>query len=241
VVLNSNRLAGALEAQRRGCDTVVLDDGFQHWALRRDLDIVLVDATAPFGAPNADEGHLLPYGYLREKPTALARAGVVIVTRSDCVPPERARALSERLRGFAPHALHLGARHEATELRTVGPANAEVFAPQSLSGKRILALCGIGNPAGFRRTLERLSANVVEFIALDDHHDYTRDELLQSQNRARTANADSIVVTAKDSGKIAALLTEAPGIPILELGVRFVVEDADALWAKVAECIGARN
>ena len=120
VILNSNRLVGAQEAQRRGCDTVLLDDGFQHWALQRDLDIVLVDATAPFGAPGGDEGRVLPHGYLREKPAALARAGVVILTRSDCVPPERVQELSARLRAFAPRALHVTARHEATEIAGAG-------------------------------------------------------------------------------------------------------------------------
>ncbi|MFW6062423.1 MAG: tetraacyldisaccharide 4'-kinase, partial [Planctomycetota bacterium] len=99
VVMDPDRVAGARRAIEGGADVLVMDDGFQHRRLRRDLDIVLIDATNPFGFD-----HVLPRGLLREPPSALRYAGAVVVTRSDMISAEQLDALLERLAALAPGA-----------------------------------------------------------------------------------------------------------------------------------------
>ncbi len=105
------RRAGELACRRFGADVIVLDDGFQHRRLARDLDIVLVDATCPFG-----HGHLLPRGLLREPVTGLRRAHMVLLTRCDQVPPNELARIDDRLRELAPQAIHLRCQHRVTAI-----------------------------------------------------------------------------------------------------------------------------
>ena len=115
VLLGADRFASAERARALKCDTVLLDDGFQHWRLARDLDIVLIDASDPFGGER-----LLPHGRLREMPAALARAGAIIITRADLLKGEALQALTKRISGYAPNAVVAAARHAPLRLIKVG-------------------------------------------------------------------------------------------------------------------------
>lgn len=234
VICNPDRLAGTAQAASRGCDLVVLDDGFQHWQLARALDIVLVDATDPFGG-----GHLLPWGRLRESPAQLARAGAVVLTRADLIGAEQRADLEAELQRLAPQATHAACRYEPARLRWLFAHHAEE-APGALAGRRVLAVCGLGNPQAFFTSLERLGARLADRVAYPDHFDYRTVGLRGLERAATRAKAEWIVVTEKDAAKLEPLQdTRAVLPPVFALGIACHVETGeDALWQRIAQ---ARN
>ncbi len=179
-------------------DTVVLDDAFQHRRLHRDLDIVLIDATDPFGGD-----HLLPRGLLREPLASLRRADAVVVTRADRVGRERLEHLDgriERLHGRRPLA-HAVDRWDGF----LDPADT----PVDPAGARVLAFCGVGNPTSFFARCRETTA-VAATLAFPDHHDYTADDLENIRREASAAHADALVTTDKDWVKLRRLLRSRP-------------------------------
>ena len=223
VVANPNRMAGAMEAMAHGAEVMVLDDGFQHLRLRRDLDIVLIDATNPFGY-----GRCLPRGLLREPLSALRDAEAIVITRSDAVPAGEVAALRERLADLAPKAsLHL-AVHAPTHFLDERGQKQPLAA---LAGRRVLALCGIGNPDAFFATLERLGVTPAERVAMEDHVDYTAAKVEAVREKASLGKAEVIVTTRKDGVKLA---KAALGLPLWQLAVEMeVVEGEAALVEKI--------
>jgi len=178
-------------------DVAILDDGFQHICLRRDLDIVAVDATQPFGF-----GHCLPRGLLREPVSALGRARVVVITRSDQVETNVLSQIEDRVRKhLPPEGLILHASHRPTGLLLPGGEQRGV---DSLNGRRCFAFCGLANPGAFYRTLADLGADVAATRDLADHHAYCREEIAEIVRAAGEANAEWIVTTTKDFAKVAA-------------------------------------
>ena len=216
VILGADRWLSAVTARSQGCDVVILDDGLQHWRLARDLDIVLVDATDPFGGER-----LLPEGRLREYPEALSRAGAIIITRSNAVSGRILSELRNRIAHLAPGVPQALASHKpvrlvgcrtsetaeqsylaATSDKITNPAHCEI---EKLCGMPIIAACGLGNPEAFRRTLLDLGAELLEFLTFPDHHKYTARDLEKLQSRAKFNHATGIIVTGKDMGKLAEL------------------------------------
>jgi tetraacyldisaccharide 4'-kinase len=167
-------------------DLLVLDDGFQHRRLHRDLDLVLVDATQPLR-------WCLPGGLLREPRSGLRRAHAVIITRSDQAAPgdlDRLRRVAAR---YLPGQPVVEARHAPVALH-----NTQDEQPvSSLRGRAVAAVCGIGNPAGFLATLRELGANVVDEMIYPDHHAYRREDVAAIEARARRLPADAWVVTTQ--------------------------------------------
>ena len=186
--------AARVAVELDGADCIVLDDGFQHWRLERDLAVVLDDATDPFGG-----GHLLPRGYLREPPRALRRAGLVVLTRCDQAGEAARRRTLERIARWtdAPVAF---ARHR--EVEVVDLPGGAAAPPASLAGRRVHAFCGIGRPEAFRATLEGLGARVVAFDELPDHHTYAEGELDRLLLAGRVAGAERSITTEKDAVKL---------------------------------------
>ena len=212
VVVGADRPAGAREAAARGASIVLLDDGFQHRRLRRDLDVVLLDANDPFGG-----GRLLPAGRLREPLASLRRADVVIVTRSEPgrLPPE----IEELVRRHNAAAPILLAGHRPAGF--VDAAGRAVPTP-----RRALAFCGIGAPHAFRRDLERAGVEVVGLEAFRDHHRYRRGEIDTLRERARAGGAE-LVTTEKDLARL------DPVIGLTALRIEVFVERAAALVDRV--------
>jgi tetraacyldisaccharide 4'-kinase len=177
-----------------GCQLIVLDDGFQHRRLARDLDVVLLDASAPFGFE-----HVFPRGMLREPIDGLDRAGVVCLTRADLLDAEERAAICRRVARFAPQAAWCEATHLAS-----GLVNAEGRSSPtaSLAGRRIAAFCGIGNPAAFRRSLESLGGEVVWWREYPDHHAYSAADRAEIIAKVGATDAAMVVATRKDLVKL---------------------------------------
>ncbi|MHC5009923.1 MAG: tetraacyldisaccharide 4'-kinase [Planctomycetota bacterium] len=226
-VEDPNRLHGGRELLRAhpGTDTLLLDDGFQHWALRRDLDIVLLDATRPFGY-----GHLLPRGRLREPARALARAGLVVVTRAE-------RISAEDLAGIrATVARHTRAPVAVARTRATALARASGSRPpDALAGQSVFACCGIGNPAAFEAFLADLGANVVGSRILPDHAALDDDAVPALVEEAQDAGAAFVVITRKDAVK---RLRWPDAIAVLDVETQ-IVEGEAALWDAVEAAYGS--
>jgi tetraacyldisaccharide 4'-kinase len=192
---NPDRVAAAQQAQvKYPGHVLLLDDAFQHRRIHRDLDLVLLDALAPFGYE-----HLLPRGLLREPLEGLGRAQVIVLTRANLVDQAARLHIRTRAMQLAPAAAWVEAIHAPRELANC-QGDAEPAA--QLQGKRIAAFCGIGNPIGFRRTLERAGAQIVAWQELPDHASYPATQLQMLERWLQPSNAEMVVCTQKDLVKI---------------------------------------
>jgi tetraacyldisaccharide 4'-kinase len=168
---------------------LLLDDGFQHRWLARDLDIVLIDATDPFGGE-----HLLPRGLLREPITSLRRADAVLLTRCDQVEADVVIALRDRITRIAPGKPLIESVHQPQCL--VNAAGDEMSL-HVLRERPVFAFCGIGNPSAFQRTLTDLGCQLVDFQIYPDHHAYNRPDVDALRERTRHLPQEAILITTQ--------------------------------------------
>jgi len=207
------------------CDVAILDDGFQHRRLDRDLDIVLLDALRPFGY-----GHVLPRGLLREPPSALARADMVVITRAALIEADalaRLKAVVGRL--VAAETPVLVADHRPAE---VAFADGSCQPANWLCERPVAAVCAIANPEAFEQTLDSIGAQVVRFDAFRDHYAYTAADLARLGAGATAAGANVLVTTGKDFVKWRPLLThdrEAVPVPCAALEVAMHFTEGEAV------------
>jgi tetraacyldisaccharide 4'-kinase len=219
-VLDADRVRGARALVERGSSVVVLDDGFQHRRLARDLDLVLVDATRPWGLARDDHGDavraLLPRGLLREPPCALARADAIVITRSDQLDARAVERLTSELQALAPGAPIATAIHRPVAVR--GP-DGERSPPESLAGREVDLTSAVGNPEAFASTVRALGATIGEHRRFADHHEYVAEDLRDLPRPERW-----LLCTSKDAVKLRPL-----GIHVRELEVRFEIASGRAV------------
>ena len=205
VIADADRVSAAEWAGRRFKPNVlILDDGFQHRRAARDLDIVCVDATNPFGGDQ-----MLPAGRLREPPNNLSRAGVVVITRSNL--SHNLDEIKRRVAELAPDA------HVFTAVQ-------KMINVETLRDRAVYAFCGIGNPDAFFGQLRSDGINLSGTRSFRDHWSYQRPDIDVIEEAARKANADTLVTTAKDAVK---LDTSWFTMPFEVAGVEVVLDDAE--------------
>lgn len=190
VLVDKDRVkSGRYAIEKFGCDTLLLDDGFQYWKLRgRRKDIVLIDHQQPFG-----NERLFPRGSLREPPSQLARASVVFITKSD----GNTEGLRRRITLLNPEAGLIECIHHPLYLE-------DVFTGQRagldfLKGRKVASLSGIAQPESFEQSLVQLGAELVHTKRFADHHRFTQQEILNLINRSKKRQAQTIVTTQKDA------------------------------------------
>ncbi len=217
--VGKNRYASGHALEKRGAQWFILDDGFQHLALARDVNILLVDATDPFGG-----GRMLPAGSLREPRTALARADIVVITRADHAP-----AVETIVRRFTPAPVF----YAHTELESIVrvPQVTEELSVADRANTQLLAFCGIGNPAAFFYDLRRWGLTVAGERAFRDHHRYTPSDMTKLERAAASAGAGALICTEKDVFN----LRGAPEtrLPLYACRIRLVLPQGDAFWSAV--------
>ena len=196
IVIDANRVRGAHSAlAQHQPDAIVLDDGFQHRRLARDLDIVTIDCTCPFGY-----GHLLPRGLLREPIGALRRAAAVVLTRTDQVSEEKVFTVVQRVQRIADSETVIAhSRHVPIGLYDIDERNTPL---EKLRGRRVVAFCGVGNPQAFVETLKQLDAKVAATRFFNDHHHYKQCDCASLIKLARKNEADVLLTTEKDWVKL---------------------------------------
>jgi tetraacyldisaccharide 4'-kinase len=182
--------AGCAVELKSPVDVHLLDDGFQHLFLRRDCDIVLVDATNPWGARNG-----LPRA-LRESRTALRRADAIVLTRCEQSGPASLTALESDLRAIKPDAALFRSHTELTGLRA--SLDTPAIQRSDLRGKSAVAVCGIGNPDGFYALLRAAGLTLVATRTFPDHHRYNDQDVDQINDLIRSHSAEVLITTEKD-------------------------------------------
>jgi tetraacyldisaccharide 4'-kinase len=229
---NPDRVALAhVAAEETEAELLILDDGFQHRRLARDLDIVLLDALDPFGL-----GRLFPRGLLREPVGSLRRAGVVVLSRADLVEQSTRwtiRMEAERLRGGPLRWVE--ARHAPLDLLD---SEGRSFPLERGQSGRVVAFCGIGNPRGFERTLEGLRLSLAAFRVFPDHHLYTRDEVQALAAWADEQQAELALTTQKDSVKLRSLALGNVPLFALRIGLE-VMAGGEVLEEALASVLPA--
>src|SRR5882724_5914047 len=190
VLVDKDRVkSGRYAIEKFGCDTLLLDDGFQYWHLRgRRHDVVLIDRQQPFG-----NEHLLPRGTLREPPSHLARAQTIFITKSDGKTAE----LRERIAKFNPDAPIIECVHHPLYLEDV--FTAERFDLDILKKRKVASLSGIAQPESFEQSLVKLGADLVYSKRFADHHRFSQQEILNAINRGKKRQAEVIITTQKDA------------------------------------------
>ena len=190
VIVDKDRVKGGRYAiQKLGCDTLILDDGFQYLRLQHRVDIVLVDRNNPF-----DNGFVLPRGLLRESQRHLRRASFIFITKSH---GDGSPELRKEIRKYNGHAEIAECRHTPTHLRDVYSQDKRPL--EFLQGKTVAAVSGIAAPRGFEESLEKLGATLVYRRRFPDHHRYRPQEIIDTINEAKVRGAELIVTTEKDA------------------------------------------
>jgi tetraacyldisaccharide 4'-kinase len=226
VVIAAKRIDGArLAVDKLGAQALVMDDGYQHLKLARDLDIVVLDATRPFG-----NGFCLPRGMLREPPTALCDAGALILTRSDRLDRVELDRVEAQLRRYNSDAPILCANHRMD--RVVGwPVEdcGESDELRWLKGRKLLAFAGIGKPEAFFGQLEELGAELVGRASYSDHHAYTVADLQGLVRQCGEGGGEALVTTEKDAVRLMEYLPLGVPLKVVTLRVELTETDREAL------------
>jgi tetraacyldisaccharide 4'-kinase len=199
-------------------ELIVLDDGFQHRRLARDLDLVLLDALDPFGTD-----WMFPRGLLRDPVRSLRRAGVVVLSRADLIEEAKRASIRTEAERRAGPLRWAEARHAPLDLVDAEGGSS----PRTdLAGRAVAAFCGIGNPAGFRRTLAPLCGEVRGFRTFPDHHPYSAADVADLAAWVRDRGADLALTTQKDLVKLRVATLGAVPLRALRIGLEVLAGSA---------------
>ena len=213
VISNPDRVAaGEWAIKNLGSEVFVLDDGFQHLRLARDLDIVTIDATNPWGG-----GRLLPYGRLREPRTGLSRADCVVITRSEQV--EDLASLKDAVRRLTGAIPVFSSRMVTSGIRRLDDHTVD---QENLLAQPVAAFCGVGNPKSFFNHLRREGYTLAFKRAFADHHSYNQSELNTLVKEAKAQRVERLITTAKDAIKLSTLELE---LPCHVLDIQIAIDD----------------
>lgn len=225
VYVGPDRVATGRQAIADGAALLLLDDGFQQWRLFRDMDLVLVEAAAPFGT-----GHLVPRGTLREPPAALRRAQVVVITKPEA-PGADVAAVSAQVRALQPSVMLLQARYRP-ERFDLWPSGA----PQpleTLRGATACVLSGIADPAAFEALVIRLGVVPAMTRRFLDHHPYRTEELAAVAGACRQAGIAWLVTTLKDAVRFPTGALAGPDLRVAVLQVAIDLSDEGELLQRI--------
>ena len=226
---NKQRIIVAREAVAKGSDVLLLDDGFQHRQISRDLNLVTIDATDPFGC-----NRLFPRGLLREPLWGLKRADALVLTRTDQVSIKTRNEIQEQCFQFvgSHDKPWIETEHRPSNLRLVDGTTQPL---KTLQDKRILSLSAIGNPAAFHRTLTTLGHEPVATLTFPDHHTYTTDDIHRISEKTESVGAEIIVTTLKDLVKLPLASVRNRPLCALEIGIQFQtgLQDLEYLLNKI--------
>jgi tetraacyldisaccharide 4'-kinase len=234
IIVNPDRVSAANKAVSQfNAKVLVMDDGFQHRRLRRDLDIVAIDATCPFGY-----GRMLPAGLLREPAKVLLRADAAVITRYDQVTARQVEQLEKAIEQIAPGITIAKAVHKHPCARMLKD---EILGIAQLKEKTIFAFCGVGNPDAFLNRLREFALNVIGSKVYNDHHDYSQADITNIYEEAKNLGADLILSTQKDWVKTALLSQQNDDILFAYLAVELeFIDGADKIEALVDKAIAKR-
>jgi tetraacyldisaccharide 4'-kinase len=213
IMIGRNRKESIRKAlNQEPVDIFIADDAFQHWPLDRDLDIVLIDASNPFG-----NGYLVPRGILREKIDALIRTDIFILTKTDQIASTK--PLHAQLRQINSRALIVEAQHVPRCFRDI--FSGKIYDLDFVKNQKVAAFCAIGDPFSFAHTLQQVGPTLTSNFTFTDHHIYTDEDIMYVIESARKENVNILVTTHKDAVKISDFRTLFQGLTVLSLEIDF--------------------
>ena len=225
--VGANRYAAGRELAKRGVNWFILDDGFQHLQLARDVDVVLIDATNPFSG-----GRLLPAGHLREPRSALARADIIVITRSAHAPAIESAIRRDSAAPIFYARPKLDAIRSFTEGQVAG-----AVAPEALP--KLFAFCGVGNPTAFLDDLRTWGLDIVGHKFFRDHHRYTANDDEEILQQASEAGASGLICTEKDLYNLHAIYYGK--LPTFYCAISMQIDNADDFWRTVLSTAESRR
>ncbi|MBU4311625.1 MAG: tetraacyldisaccharide 4'-kinase [Candidatus Omnitrophica bacterium] len=226
VVVGRDRVkTGKAAIARHGADTILLDDGFQHRRLKRDLDIVCIDATAPFG-----NGCVMPAGSMREGLGSLKRSGVFLLTKVDLA--QDTVRLEEKLKKINPNALIVKSIHAPGYFYKL--SNEQLVDIEGLKGKNIALVSAIGNPSSFEKTISNLGLGFKKHFIFRDHHFYAKRDLESIEDYCKENNIVTIITTEKDAVKLKAISYQLSAISFLVLHIELkIIDNEQRLYSRL--------
>ncbi|MFA6849836.1 MAG: tetraacyldisaccharide 4'-kinase [Selenomonadaceae bacterium] len=225
VLIGPNRsVTGRYAVEHFGAEVAILDDGYQHWQLIRDMDILLIDAVNVFG-----NGYMLPRGTLREPMSHLDRADVCLMTKVDQAAAGSCKHIRDTVGQYNDHALVVESIHLPRCFIEISDWYQDIAGDgidvSYMKNKKVMAVSAIGNPASFEQTIGDIGAEIVESLRFPDHHDYTNEEMMDVFQQAQNQGAEAIVITEKDAVKIPDGIMKAKRpIPVFVISVEVTFE-----------------
>ncbi len=228
VVVGQNRFKAGMSAVKEfSPDIIVLDDAFQHLRVKRDIDLVLLDSSKPFG-----NNHLLPRGLLREPVSSLLRGDAYIMTRSDSAGQGSFSKVREIAQGkpvfscfHVPFLSGIVKKNNSADLKQGYTVSQSEYNTEFLQGRRVVAFSGIAKNDDFRRTVDSFKCNQLNFMEFPDHYKYSDDDLQHILNSAKHAKADYILTTEKDYVRIAHRLSWPVDLAVIGIEISFGEDD----------------
>ena len=243
VLIGAERaLTGRYAIEHFGAEVAILDDGYQHWQLKRDMDILLVDAVNVFG-----NGYILPRGTLRESMSHISRADVCLMTKVDQAAVGSCEYIKNTVHHYNENAQIVESIHQPRCFIPLADWYVDIAGEgipvERIRGKHIVAVSAIGNPASFEQTLSDLGTVIIESLRYPDHHDYTMREMQDVLQQAEAQGAEAIVITEKDAVKIPTEVARANwDIPIYVICVEVMFQSgAEELRMKLREELAAKT
>ncbi len=229
--IGKDRFKAGGEALRSGpADVIILDDGFQHWRLHRNLDIVVINALNPFG-----NWSLIPHGILREPLAALKRASMIVLNDVNLKPRQELDRLKKTIREIAGgQAPFVEAYHEP--LYFYRPYSRERLHPERLEGERVTSFSGIGTPRSFQMLLNHIGLKTARNFEFCDHHMYTEQELKEIRDMKESSGSEEIVTTEKDFFRCEELMNKIFRPLVLKVRLRFTSGE-DVLARRLDELV----
>ena len=241
VLIGAERaVTGRYAMEHFGAEVAILDDGYQHWQLKRDIDILLVDAVNVFG-----NGHILPRGTLREPISHISRADVCLMTKVDQAAEGSREHIRNTVHRYNEDALIVESIHLPRCFIPMAEwyenISGEGLNISEVKGKHIMAVSAIGNPASFEQTLSDLGAIIVESLRYPDHHDYTVKEMEDALRQAEAQGVEAIVITEKDAVKVPSEVVQSKwSIPVYVICVEVTFQNgAEEFRAELQERLRA--
>ncbi|OGX16441.1 MAG: tetraacyldisaccharide 4'-kinase [Omnitrophica WOR_2 bacterium RBG_13_41_10] len=228
VIVDADRVRAAERAiSDYQVKAVILDDGFQQWRIKKDLEIVAIDVTCPFG-----NQHLLPRGILREPLSALKRADIFILTKTNLNPDFQ--EIKDRLNSLNAKALVIESIHQPVGFYALTDKK-ELSRMQDLKGATVALFCGIGDPDSFESMIMGMGINVGLSFKFGDHYSYLQQDLDKIAQDSQKKNIHTIITTEKDAARISLLGLDSKMLPILVLGIELAVpKDEERLFHRLA-------
>lgn len=247
VLIGAERaVTGRYAIEHFGAEVAILDDGYQHWQLVRDMDILLVDAVNVFG-----NGYILPRGTLRESMSHISRANVCLITKIDQAEVGAGEYIRDTVHKYNKDAQIVESIHQPRCFIPLADwfqdLAQEGINTEKIAGRKVMAVSAIGNPASFERTLKDLGAEIIESLRYPDHHEYTMTEMQDVLQQADALDAEAIVLTEKDAVKIPDEVAKANwSIPIFVICVEVKFQTGGdefkaELKRRLSEKLGERN